>query len=110
MGDGLATPTNSFGVTQCAYTAATGVAAKNLLVKARADYAKDPSYVFPSSSTGKVSGIGDNAFVELHQGDNSGTITIRLGTNAIEIAVNGYDRSVDSTTLQNLGRAAVGRV
>ena len=56
-----------------------------------------------------MSGIGDTAFVELHEGDKSGTITVKLGSNAIEIAVNGYDGAVDSATLQTLARAAVGR-
>jgi hypothetical protein len=109
VSDGVATPPNTFGVTACTYSPPTGVQAKNLSVRTRPEYAKDLSYVFPSAPTGKVSGIGDEAIVQLHEGDKSGTITVRLGKNAMEITVNGYDRAVDSAILQSLARAAVSR-
>jgi hypothetical protein len=106
--DGISSPPDTFGKTQCAFNVAVGVASKNVLVTTIPNFAANPSYLLPSN--GAVPGIGDQAFVSLDSNGDGGTVVVRVGTNVFEINVNGYDHPVTKDLLQNLARSAVGRL
>ena len=61
--------------------------------------------MFPSS--GAVSGIGDAAYEDFAPNHTSGTITVKLGNNAISIYVSTYDHPTSPTTLEALARSAL---
>jgi hypothetical protein len=97
-------------VSLCGYSLAVGVQGKNVTVKARTDYAHDPSYPFPPPSTESVSGLPSPAYVAVDTAQKTGTITVQLGANALEIQVNGYDQPVSKDQLVQLAKDALARV
>jgi hypothetical protein len=95
------------GTAQCAFSLTVGSQGKSVSIKTRNSYANDPSYVFPSAPT-KVAGIGDAAVVETTN-TREGTITVKMGKNAIQITVDFYDQPVDNAFLTRPARDAVAR-
>jgi hypothetical protein len=79
----------------------------SVVIKTRADYANDPSYVFPQPGT-NVPGIGDMAVITSPQ-RTAGEITVKPGADALDIYVDFYTKPVDNAFLATLARTAVER-
>jgi hypothetical protein len=97
------------GAAQCTYERKVGATALNIAVWTRDDFAKDPSFVFPSTGT-RVNGLGDVAYYQSSQAATRGQVWVRLGSNAIQVTVSLYDKPIDESFVEGLARKAVSRV
>ena len=95
------------GTAQCSFNLTAGVQAKQVNIKTISNYASNPAYVFPSPST-TVPGIGDLTVIETTN-TNERRISVKLGSNAIQITVDFYDKAPDDALVTQLARTAVGR-
>ena len=111
------TPTNgpARGVAECSFNLSVGVQAKTVSVQTRANFPDDLSYVFPNQGTTQVPGLGYPAVLQStnNHGSNTtnqSTITVKLGTNALEVHVEWYTDPVNNAFLTQLTKAALARL
>ncbi len=112
-----ATPTTGpvRGVAACSFNLSVGVQAKTVSVRTHTDFPDDASYVFPSQGTTPVPGLGYPAVLQStnNHGSNTvnqSTLTVKLGTNALEIHVEWYTDPVNNAFLTQLTKAALARL
>jgi hypothetical protein len=103
------------GVSGCTFTLSAGVQAKTVSVRTHTDFPDDPSYVFPSQGTTPVPGLGYPAVLQStnnHASNtvNQSTLTVKLGTNALEIHVEWYTDPVNNTFVTQLTKQALTRL
>lgn len=103
------------GVAECSFSLSVGVQAKAVTVKTRMDFPNDASYIFPSQGTTPVPGLGYPAVLQStnNHGSNTtnqSTLTVQLGTNALEIDVDWYTDPVNNAFLIQLTKAALARL
>ncbi len=102
-------PANSDGRAGCAFSLITGNQGKGISVSTLHDYANNAGYVFPSASQGKlIPNLGDQAILDRPQ-TSVGRITVKLGTNALEIEVEFYTDPINESLLTTLARSAIAR-
>ena len=70
-------------------------------------YASNPAYIFPAPSSTTIPGLGDLAVIETSN-TNERRITVKLGTNAIQVTVDFYTKPVDDAFVTQLAKDAVG--
>ena len=103
------------GVAECSFSLSVGVQAKAVSVRTRTDYPDDLSYIFPSQETTAVPGLGYPAVLQgtnHHRSNtvNQSTLTVKLGTNAVEIHVEWYTDPVNNAFLTQLAKTALARL
>ena len=103
------------GVAECSFNLSVGVQAKTVSIATHTDFPDDLSYVFPSQGTTPVPGLGYPAVLQTtdNHGSNStndSTLTVKLGTNALEIHVEWYTDPVDTGFVTQLAKAALARL
>jgi hypothetical protein len=102
------------GVAECSFSLSVGVQAKAVDIKSRKDFPNDASYIFPDQGTTPVPGLGYPAVLQTtnNHGSNTvnqSTLTVKLGTNALEIHVEWYTDPVNNAFLTQLAKAALAR-
>jgi hypothetical protein len=95
------------GTAQCGYSRVAGNNVDLLSIWTRNDYARDSSYLFPIG--GKVvAGIGDLAVLSPSE-SRTGTMTVKLGKDVLEIDVVSVTQPNDDPMLVHLAKDAVTR-
>jgi hypothetical protein len=103
------------GVAQCSFNLTVGVQGKEVGIRTYTNFPDDDSYVFPSVGTTPVSGLGYPAVLSTtnNHGPNSSnnsTLTVKLGTNALEVHVEWYTNPVNIAFITKLTKTALSRL
>ena len=105
--DGHAEHGSRAGVAQCTYNLSVGSQGLQVSIETLNAYASNPAYIFPAPSS-TIPGLGDLAVIETSN-TNERRITVKLGTNAIQVTVDFYTKPVDDAFVTQLAKDAVGR-
>ena len=99
----------SRGRSTCLYNLRTGSQGRQVGVSALNDFDKNnPSYGYPPPTL-TISGLGDSAVLATTN-KTVRQVTVKVGTNAIEISVDFYDKPVDDAFVTRLAKTAVSRI
>jgi hypothetical protein len=97
------------GRTTCLYNLKVGVQGRQVGVATLNDFAKNnPNYGYPPP-TSTIPGLGSSAVLATTN-NKERRLTVKIGTNAIEITVDFYDKPIDDGFLAQLAKTAVSRI